>query len=643
MCDHCGGDHRICSTSSAVRPDLWIAGLCCLLFAVVIGFFSLNVMAWRQSWRLMAVAYGGFLVSIGLSYTQFYPFWAALTGIDEAGLVVVVLLTACFAGLWCYTPAPSPAECSPALPDETNEADVSEAVLVGRLGARLQRQMDALGIDAQVGAVDVGPVLFRFEVRPGLGVKLNTLLSRGDEFATAMKVDAARVSLEPGEGLAVVEVPNPNRQPVLLEGLRPALKHASPLALPLGLSPEEQPVIVNLQEMPHLLMAGTTGAGKSTTLNALLASILERHGPDSLRLVLIDPKRLELGPYAGLPHLVCPPVLEPEEAVTVFEWLCLEMDNRYAAMAALKVKDIEGYNARMKAHPNERLPYIVVVVDELAELMGQIGTEITAAVQSLTQKARACGMHLIFATQRPSTEVISGDIKANFKVRLCLQVADKTASRVALDTDGAEKLMDKGDALLYWPGKRLRRVHCPMIPDQALEALIQRWQAWALQEGWQGTVRHVTDLLKASARPEETEPEFSDLSSGDAEVPGSRKEEMADNAVQEASGLAQPVLIDEGTGKIPEGTQRSAMAEIERNPLLRDAAILAVTTGKLSGAGLHKHLKGQGHRIGKDRIYDTVLPALESAGIIRLVGQGVPPDVLIDRLPFFPSETENTG
>jgi S-DNA-T family DNA segregation ATPase FtsK/SpoIIIE len=274
------------------------------------------------------------------------------------------------------------------------------------------------------------------------------------------------------------------------------------------------------------------------------------------------------------------------------------------------VRNIDGYNARMSSHPNEKLPTILVVVDELAELMGKIGPQIDQAVQSLTQKARACGIHLLFATQRPSTDVISGDIKANFKVRLCLQVADKTASRVALDTDGAEKLRDKGDALLYWPGRRLQRIHCPMMPEAELTALIERWRSWAVEESWEAV-----DVLD------------------------DRKEETGDGSTPEGSGTREGVSAVESTAESVEATQRASLAKVEQDPVLRDAAILAVSTGKLSGAGLLKHLRGKGHRIGKDRVYAEVLPALESAGILRLAGQGVPPEVIADSLPFLPSET----
>ncbi len=339
----------------------------------------------------------------------------------------------------------------------------------------LVKTLKDFGVAGRVGEVHPGPVITRYEFEPAAGVRVNQIVSRIDDLALALRASRIRL-VAPIPGKAAVGIEAPNRRPAMIS-LKEILaseefrRQEGPLAMALGRDIAGHPVFARLDSMPHLLVAGTTGSGKSVGLNALLLSILFRHTPDDVRLILIDPKRLELTPYDGIPSLVCPVVTEPKRATKILEWLCGEMDRRYRLLQQAGAKNIEAYRRRVgqtdkQQELNEELPYIVVVVDELADLMLTQGIEIEGPISRLAHMARAVGIHMILATQRPSVDVLTGVIKANFPARIAFQVASRIDSRTILDAGGAEFLLGRGDMLFVPPGKaEAIRVHGAFSKD----------------------------------------------------------------------------------------------------------------------------------------------------------------------------------
>lgn len=339
----------------------------------------------------------------------------------------------------------------------------------------LVKTLKDFGVAGRVGEVHPGPVITRYEFEPAAGVRVSQIVSRVDDLALALRASRIRL-VAPIPGKAAVGIEVPNQRPAIIS-LKEILaseefrRQDGPLAMALGRDIAGHPVFARLDTMPHLLVAGTTGSGKSVGLNALLLSILFRHTPDDVRLILIDPKRLELTPYDGIPALVRPVVTEPKHATKILEWLCGEMDRRYRLLQQAGAKNIESYRRRVaesdrQQELNEDLPYIVVVVDELADLMLTQGVEIEGPISRLAHMARAVGIHMILATQRPSVDVLTGVIKANFPARIAFQVASRIDSRTILDAGGAEFLLGKGDMLFVPPGKaEAVRVHGAFSKD----------------------------------------------------------------------------------------------------------------------------------------------------------------------------------
>ena len=328
----------------------------------------------------------------------------------------------------------------------------------------LERSFEDFNIDATVLRVNRGPVITRYEVEPGPGVKVNKFVNLSDDLALVLRATRVRVVAPvPGEGVIGIEVPN---ERIAQVGLREVLESQefrntkSKLALPLGKDISGKPVVADLAEMPHLLIAGTTGSGKSVFLNSVIASMLFRMTPDELRLLMIDPKRIELNAYDGIPHLMAPVVTDSMRAPAYLKWALREVEKRYKKLANIGVRNIESYNRYMEGHPDMvgttmeedhlvhgRLPHIVIIVDELADLMLVSGSEIEASITRLAQIARAAGIHMLVSTQRPSVNVITGSIKANFPCRLSFRLASKVDSRTILDMNGAENLLGRGDML----------------------------------------------------------------------------------------------------------------------------------------------------------------------------------------------------
>ncbi|MBZ9776768.1 DNA translocase FtsK [Mesorhizobium sp. CO1-1-8] len=378
----------------------------------------------------------------------------------------------------------------------------------------LESVLEDFGVRGEIIHVRPGPVVTLYEFEPAPGVKSSRVIGLADDIARSMSAISARVAVVPGRNVIGIELPNETRETVYFreliesEGFR---KTSCKLALCLGKTIGGEPVIAELAKMPHLLVAGTTGSGKSVAINTMILSLLYRLKPEECRLIMVDPKMLELSVYDGIPHLLTPVVTDPKKAVTALKWAVREMEDRYRKMARLGVRNIDGYNERAAQARDKGetvvmtvqtgfekgtgeplfeqqeidlapMPYIVVIVDEMADLMMVAGKEIEGAIQRLAQMARAAGIHLIMATQRPSVDVITGTIKANFPTRISFQVTSKIDSRTILGEQGAEQLLGQGDMLHMMGGGRISRVHGPFVSDAEVE--------------------HVVAHLKAQGRPE---------------------------------------------------------------------------------------------------------------------------------------------
>ena len=365
----------------------------------------------------------------------------------------------------------------------------------------LEGVLSEFGIGGNIEKARFGPVVTRYELNPAPGTKTQRVISLSDDIARSMSALSVRVAVVPGQNTIGIELPNTNRQTVLI---RDILDHdeweASKAALPvaLGMDIAGNPVVADLTRMPHLLVAGTTGSGKSVGINGMILSLLYTHTPETCRLIMIDPKMLELSVYDGIPHLLTPVVTDPNKAVVALKWAVREMENRYRNMAKVGVRNIDGFNkyildAKRKGESLSRrvqtgfdeesgqpiyeeeqldlnvLPYIVVIIDEVADLMLVAGKDIEAMVQRLAQMARAAGIHVIMATQRPSVDVITGTIKANFPTRISFQVTSRIDSRTILGEQGAEHLLGRGDMLFMEGGGRIIRVHGPFVSDDEVE------------------------------------------------------------------------------------------------------------------------------------------------------------------------------
>ncbi len=353
-----------------------------------------------------------------------------------------------------------------------------------------------------------GPVVTLYELEPAPGTKSSRVISLSNDIARSMSAVSCRVAVVEGRNVIGIELPNPRRETVWLrEMLASAEYHGSRAHLPvsLGKTIGGEPVIADLARMPHLLVAGTTGSGKSVAINTMILSLLYRHTPEECRLIMIDPKMLELSVYEGIPHLLTPVVTDPRKAVVALKWAVREMESRYKKMSRLGVRNIDGYNTRVaearakgevilrdveigwdpstgqpimgeEAMSLDHLPFIVVIVDEMADLMMVAGKDIEGAIQRLAQMARAAGIHIVMATQRPSVDVITGTIKANFPTRISFQVTSKIDSRTILGEQGAEQLLGQGDMLLMAGGGRIQRIHGPFVSDQEVEKVVQHWK-----------------------------------------------------------------------------------------------------------------------------------------------------------------------
>jgi S-DNA-T family DNA segregation ATPase FtsK/SpoIIIE len=437
-------------------------------------------------------------------------------------------------GPWRFPPlsllTPAPPRANAGTPD----ADALQA------NARLlEAVLSDYGVQGRIVEIRPGPVVTLYELEPAPGIRSARVIGLADDVARSLSVLAVRIATVSGRNVIGIEVPNAKRETVYLSELLTTEewgKQQAKLAIALGKDIGGSPVIADLARMPHLLVAGTTGSGKSVGINAMILSLLYRLSPDQCRLILIDPKMLELSVYEGIPHLMAPVVTEPKKAVTALKWTVREMERRYRAMSQLGVRNIGGYNDRVNEargkgevvtrrvqtgfdpetnkpiHEEqplalEALPFIVVVIDEMADLMMVAGKEIEAAVQRLAQMARAAGIHVVMATQRPSVDVITGTIKANFPTRISFQVISKFDSRTILGEQGSEQLLGQGDMLYMVGGGRITRVHGPFVTDKEVEDIV----AFLREQGEPAYLEEVTQAQ------EEAEGSASISSAGEGE------------------------------------------------------------------------------------------------------------------------------
>jgi len=392
----------------------------------------------------------------------------------------------------------------------------------------LEGVLGDFGVRGEIINARPGPVVTLYELEPAPGIKSSRVIGLADDIARSMSALSARVAVVSGRNAIGIELPNPSREKVYLRELlasRDYTETAAKLPLCLGKTIGGEPVIVDLARMPHLLIAGTTGSGKSVAINTMILSLLYRLTPDQCRLIMVDPKMLELSVYDAIPHLLTPVVTDPKKAVVALKWAVREMEERYKKMSKLGVRNIDGYNSRVveakskgeklsrTVHTGydkesgeaiyeeeeldlEPLPFIVIIVDEMADLMMVAGKDIEGAVQRLAQMARAAGLHVILATQRPSVDVITGTIKANFPTRISFQVTSKIDSRTILGEQGAEQLLGQGDMLYMAGGGRISRVHGPFVSDEEVEKVVRHLKA-------QGTPQYLEAVTAADEEVDE--------------------------------------------------------------------------------------------------------------------------------------------
>jgi DNA segregation ATPase FtsK/SpoIIIE, S-DNA-T family len=398
-------------------------------------------------------------------------------------------------------------------PSRVGRATMSSEILQENAVA-LEGVLADFGVRGEIINARPGPVVTLYELEPAPGIKSSRVISLADDIARSMSALSARVAVVSGRNAIGIELPNPTRERVYLRELlssRDYAETAARLPLCLGKAIGGEAVLVDLQRMPHLLIAGTTGSGKSVAINTMILSLVYRLRPDQCRLIMVDPKMLELSVYDGIPHLLTPVVTDPKKAVVALKWAVREMEERYKKMSKLGVRNIDSYNARLAEAKNkgeklsrtvhtgydresgeaiyeneeldlEPLPYIVVIVDEMADLMMVAGKDIEGAVQRLAQMARAAGLHVILATQRPSVDVITGTIKANFPTRISFQVTSKIDSRTILGEQGAEQLLGQGDMLYMVGGGRISRVHGPFVSDEEVERVVRHLKSQGVPE-----------------------------------------------------------------------------------------------------------------------------------------------------------------
>lgn len=380
--------------------------------------------------------------------------------------------------------------------------------------AKLQKTLYSFGVSAKVENVSVGPAITRYELKPAEGVRVSKIANLADDIALNLAAETIRIEAPiPGKQAVGIEIPNKENEIVHLRDIIDCSKfveHKSKLAFALGKDVAGEEVVTDIAKMPHVLIAGATGSGKSVCINTLIASIIYKAKPSEVKLVMVDPKVVELSVYNGIPHLLIPVVTDPKKAAGALAWAVQEMENRYSLFASKNVRDIKGYNEELdKEGSTEKLPQIVIIIDELADLMMVSSKEVEDSICRLAQKARAAGMHLVIATQRPSVDVITGIIKANIPSRISFAVSSQVDSRTILDMAGAEKLLGKGDMLFYPAGAaKPTRVQGAFISDKEVEKVVDFVKA-------NGEATYNDDILEQIEKANSTDKEIEEQENDD--------------------------------------------------------------------------------------------------------------------------------
>ncbi|HBR21340.1 MAG TPA: cell division protein FtsK [Nitrospiraceae bacterium] len=402
----------------------------------------------------------------------------------------------------------------------------------------LVQKLSDFDVDGKIIQVQAGPIVTMYEFEPAPGVKINRVVSLSDDLALALKAPGVRVSPISGKSAIGIEVPNRLRDTVSLREIISSdsfMKNYSRLTLALGKDIFGNPVVSDLAKMPHLLVAGATGSGKSVSINSMVMSILYKASPKEVKMLMIDPKLLELSAYEGIPHLISPVITNPKEAAEALRKMVFEMENRYRLLAQKSTKNIENYNKAVSEE--EQLPYIVIFIDELADLMFASANEVEDAIARLAQMARASGIHLVLATQRPSVDVITGVIKANFPARISFQVTTRIDSRTILDAQGAEQLLGKGDMLFMLPGVKIIRVHGALITEDEIKT--------------------VTDFIRSQGVPDYSIFENIQIEDPMDNEPSAERDEMYHKAVEHAESVGE-VSISSIQRRLKIGYNRAA-------------------------------------------------------------------------------------
>ena len=374
-------------------------------------------------------------------------------------------------------------------------------------GKFMEKILLDFGIDGNIKTINNGPVVSLYEFEPAPGVKVSKIINLSEDLARNTSSTSARVSVIPGKNTVGIEIPNETRESVSLREIisyEKFQKKDVKLPIALGKSISGMPIVGDLTSMPHLLIAGTTGSGKSVCINTIIVSLLYKLNPDLCKFILIDPKMLELSTYEGIPHLLTPVITDAKKATSALAWTVKEMNSRYKLMSKVGVRNIDGYNAKHKL----KMPYIVVVVDEMSDLMLVAGKEIENYIQKLSQMARAAGIHIIMATQRPSVDVITGTIKANFPTRVSFQVSSKIDSRTILGEQGAEQLLGKGDMLFMSSANRIVRIHGPFVSENEIEKIVNSIRAQGEPDYMDEITSHTSNEASSAGEGEGDEDEL---------------------------------------------------------------------------------------------------------------------------------------
>ena len=423
------------------------------------------------------------------------------------------------------------------LPDSTSIRPSSDELMAD--SSVIVKKLEDFGVSGNITSVHPGPIVTMYEFEPASGVKINRIVSLSDDLALALKAQSVRVSPIQGRAVIGIEVPNKQRETVSLREILSSdnfIRSKSKLTLGLGKDISGSPVIADLSKMPHLLVAGATGSGKSVSINSMVMSILYKATPAEVKMLMVDPKLLELSAYEEIPHLISPVITNPREAAEALKKMVIEMEHRYRVLAERASRNIESYN--LQAQDEEKLPYLMIIIDELADLMFTAPNDVEDSIARLAQMGRASGIHLILATQRPSVDVITGIIKANFPARISFQVSSKVDSRTVIDVHGAEQLLGKGDMLLMLPGARIMRVHGAFITEDEIKA--------------------VTEFVKSQSRPDYTILESIPISDEtDADERAAERDEMYLRAI-EIGETAGEVSISSIQRRLKIGYNRAA-------------------------------------------------------------------------------------